>query len=118
MTVKEYFDAIVKISDEHAKANERLKEILEDLETLLANVEEQHKPAEPLIKDENIRKAVRAWAEASGITKVISYGDKFWLGFRGVNTESVWRFECFDAYASELKLYKAYTIAELCGEEE
>ena len=31
---------------------------------------EDYKPVEPLIKDEKIRKAVRTWAEASGITKV------------------------------------------------
>ena len=73
---------------------------------------------EPLIKDEKIRKAVRAWADASGITKVLSYGDIFWLGFRSVNTESVWKFECFYADGSEFKLDKEYTIAELCGEEE
>ena len=73
---------------------------------------------EPLIKDEKIRKAVRAWAEASGITKVTSYGDIFWLGFRSVNTESVWKFECFYTDTKEFKLDKEYTIAELCGEEE
>ena len=79
---------------------------------------EDHKPAEPLIKDEKIRKAVRAWAEASGITKVLSYGDIFWLGFRSVNTESVWKFECFYTDTKEFKLDKEYTIAELCGEED
>ena len=75
-------------------------------------------PAEPLIKDEKIRKAVRAWAEASGITKVLSYGDIFWIGFRSINTESVWKFECNYIDGSEFKLDKEYTIAELCGEEE
>ena len=79
---------------------------------------EDYKPAEPLIKDEKIRKAVRAWAEASGITRVLSYGDIFWLGLRSVNTESVWKFECFYTDTSEFKLDKEYTIAELCGEEE
>lgn len=77
-----------------------------------------YKPAEPLIKDEKVRKVVRAWAEASGITKVLSYGDIFWIGFRSINTESVWKFECFYEDGSELKLDKEYTIAELCGEEE
>ena len=80
--------------------------------------EEWEDVAEPLIKDEKIRKAVRAWAEASGITKVSSYGDYFWIGFRSVNTESVWKFECSYADASEFELDEEYAIAELCGEEE
>lgn len=78
---------------------------------------EDYTPSEPLIKDEKIRKAVRAWAEASGITKVLSYGDYFWLGFRSVNTESVWKFECSYSDAFEFELDKEYTITELCGEE-
>lgn len=77
---------------------------------------EDYKPKEPLIKDEKVRKVVRAWAEASGITKVLSYGDMFWIGFRSINTESVWKFECFYIDASEFKKDKEYTIAELCGE--
>ena len=32
---------------------------------------EDYKPAEPLIKDEKIRKAVRAWAEANGVFEVM-----------------------------------------------
>lgn len=35
---------------------------------------EDYKPAEPLIKDEKNRKAVRAWAEANKVTKVYVYG--------------------------------------------
>ena len=79
---------------------------------------EDYKPTEPLIKDEKIRKAVRVWAEASGITKVLSYGDIFWLGFRSINTPSVWKFECNFIDASDFKKDKEYTIAELCGVEE
>ena len=79
---------------------------------------EDYTPAEPLIKDEKIRKAVRTWAEASGITKVLSYGDIFWIGFRSIHTPSVWKFECSYTDASDFKLDKEYSIAELCGEEE
>jgi hypothetical protein len=79
---------------------------------------EDYIPAEPLIKDEKIRKAVRAWAKASGIEKVLSYGDIFWIGFRSINTESVWKFECNYIDGSEFQQDKEYTIAELCGEEE
>ena len=73
-------------------------------------------PKEPLIKDKRIRKAVRAWADASGIEKVLSYGDIFWIGFRSTNTESVWKFECNYIDGSEFQQDKEYTIAELCGE--
>lgn len=70
----------------------------------------EYNPAEPLIKDEKIRKAVRAWAEGYMATKV-QY-DAFWRGFRNRDaTITVWE---------ELPLEdnKTYTIAELCGEEE
>lgn len=35
---------------------------------------EDYIPKEPLIEDEKIRKAVRAWAEAFGVTNVYVYG--------------------------------------------
>ena len=35
------------------------------------NVFEDYKPAEPLIKDEKIRKAVRAWAEVNLISDIL-----------------------------------------------
>ena len=78
---------------------------------------EIYNPAEPLIKDEKIRKAVRAWAEANGIEKVLSYGGTFWLGFRSINTESVWKFECNYVDASDFE-DKEFSIEELCGEDE
>ena len=79
---------------------------------------EDYVPKEPLIKDEKIRKAVRTWADATGIEKVTSYGDYFWIGFVSKNTVSDWKFECNYKGASEFKHDKEYTIAELCGEEE
>ena len=66
-------------------------------------------PAEPLIKDEKIRKAVRAWADGNNIKSV--HYDAFWTGFRRDNSSiTVWE---------ELPLEdnKVYIIAELCGEE-
>ena len=67
-------------------------------------------PAEPLIKDEKIRKAVRVWADGNNIESV--HYDAFWRGFRRKNSSiTVWE---------ELPLEdnEVYTIAELCGEEE
>lgn len=108
MTVKEYIDAIVKLSAEHTEAVEQLKKAVEELI-------EQHKPAEPLIKDEKIRKAVKVWAEACGVNRVVNgeydnelcaKGQQFY-GAKIVLTKTV-----------ALPRVRDYTIAELCGEEE
>ena len=73
---------------------------------------EEIKPAEPLIKDEKIRKAVRAWAEANDITEinVASSGYELWGGIDD------WCIH-FGGNPFKDKPLK-YTIAELCGEEE
>lgn len=72
-------------------------------------------PAEPLIKDEKIRKAVRAWAEACGVNRVVNgeydnelcaKGQQFY-GAKIVLTKTV-----------ALPRGRNYTITELCGEEE
>ena len=109
MTVKEYIDAIVRLSEEHAKAVEQLKKAVEELS-------EQHKPAEPLIKDEKIRKVVRAWAELNDFSKVKllvspEYGSQFEGGY-GFGRIT------FTGRTLDLDYPKEYTIAELCGEEE
>ena len=69
---------------------------------------------EPLIKDEKIRKAVRAWAEAECITKAYLENDY-----------TICRDDAADVsisfYAPVFKDVGGtsdYTIAELCGEEE
>jgi len=74
---------------------------------------EDYKPAGPLIKDEKIRKAVRAWAEANYITEinVAGNGYELWGGL------DEW---CIHFGGNPFENIKArkYTIAELCGEEE
>ena len=77
---------------------------------------EDYKPAEPLIKDEKIRKAVRAWAEAVGETQLkVTHCRKRVLAIWGVTKES--SDICFDCYIEPFD-EGFYTIAELCGEEE
>lgn len=68
---------------------------------------------EPLIKDEKVRKAVRAWAEANEVKEVAYFKEDFGLRLM-YHTISI------DLYGNtgELEDYKHYTIAELCGEEE
>lgn len=70
---------------------------------------EDYKPAEPLIKDEKIRKAVRAWAEAEEIS-VCRY--KVPDTFESIDGTSKIEFGVFGFDEGR------YTIAELCGEEE
>lgn len=79
--------------------------------------EEIIKPTEPLIKDEKIRKAVRAWAEAIGekdnlvVSKNMEYHDCcIYCGELG-NPALI---DC----NKELDIDEnSYTLTELCGEE-
>ena len=74
---------------------------------------EDYTPAEPLIKDEKIRKAVRAWAEANKITSCFYDCDnvksKFYNAVYVIS---------FDAFWFDGENFVNYTIAELCGDEE
>ena len=73
---------------------------------------EDYTPKEPLIKNEKVRKAVRAWAEANDITEinVSSSGYELWGGIDD------W---CIHFAGNPFKNIKPlkYTIEELCGEE-
>lgn len=76
---------------------------------------EDYKPAEPLIKDEKIRKAVRAWAEANAVKKA----EFEYVEGRGSYLKDYFcevQIEFYDDL--ELTNRKTYTIAELCGEVE
>lgn len=73
---------------------------------------EDYKPTEPLIKDEKVRKAVRAWADVVGTNKC-TY-DRFWETFRSMDTAISFA----GVYEFELEDEENYTIAELCGEKE
>lgn len=77
---------------------------------------EDYKTAEPLIKDEKIRKAVRAWAEACGYDGAcIVEHDKSANELTGIAHTTVIALGEID-FALEDR--KRYTIDELCGEEE
>ena len=77
---------------------------------------EDYEPAKPLIKDEKIRKAIRAWAEACCI-ETVEY-DEYWVSFRRDDKTISFKDEdrCLGFY--ELENSRDYTIDELCGEEE
>lgn len=73
---------------------------------------EDYEPKEPLIKDEKIRKAVRAWAELSGVDKChFEHNDGSFAGkWYGISLPT-------SKYGEDIES-GFYTIAELCGEEE
>lgn len=78
---------------------------------------EDYKPAEPLIKDEKIRKAVRAWAEVCGLGYV-TYKQAS-NEFYDPDTRGAFAIR-FRLIPVEVYLEdgECYTIAELCGKEE
>ena len=76
---------------------------------------DHYKHKEPLIKDEKIRKAVRAWWETipDAVTdKRVLYKNNhdFAVG--------IYSIYCGEIYPETLEVGKMYTITELCGEEE
>lgn len=88
---------------------------VEDLMDDYAAYEEHNPPKEPLIKDEKVRKAVRAWAEAIEEDRV--QFDRTSQGF-SFSDGNVFSLINFDGFVFDLLDGKKYTIAELCGEEE
>ena len=71
-------------------------------------------PKEPLIKDEKIRKAVRAWWET--VSDVVT--DKRILYKKNQDLAvGIYSIYCGAIYPETLEEGKMYTIAELCGEE-
>lgn len=76
---------------------------------------EDYTPKEPLIKDEKIRKAVRAWAEANEISQ--AQFDRYTSGFSASDDgHNILSMISFDGFVFMFVDGKIYTIAELCGE--
>ena len=76
---------------------------------------EDYTPTEPLIKDEKIRKAVRAWANSFDDVDEIKASDdykEFWIDGYLIEFE-----RSFNDVESE-HTYRRTNITELCGEEE
>lgn len=114
---KEICDAEMREDGIYIKANwsDEEKWFCYDLETLARGWEYYVEPKEPLIKDEKIRKAVRAWAEANNFLDDIEVhsltaGTRFSIGHYDI--------EFLGYFIYDLESNKTYTIDELCGEEE
>lgn len=114
---KEICDAEMREDGIYIKANwsDEEKWFCYDLETLARSWEYYVDPKEPLIKDDKIRKAVRAWAEANDFLDEIEVhsltaGTRFSIENYDI--------EFLGYFIYDLEGNKTYTIAELCGEEE
>lgn len=114
---KEICDAEMREDGIYIKANwsDEEKWFCYDLATLGRGWEYYVEPKEPLIKDEKIRKAVRAWADANGFLNEIEVhsltaGTRFSIENYDI--------EFLGYFIYDLEDNKTYTIAELCGEEE
>lgn len=79
---------------------------------------EDYEPKEPLIKDEKIRKAVRAWAEANNIKAVYYSPEEDGFYVKNFDDEIVASIYFGDKPMEKDGYSEHYTINELCGEEE
>lgn len=97
---------LAKNSEEPVYGYTTLKEFNEDWE--------DYNPKEPLIKDEKIRKAVRAWAEVNKFSSKM-----FFTYYANLYQLSCWQASIeFNRHIEGLEDGKEYYFAELCGEEE
>lgn len=106
---------VVRTDDREVDGYSSIAELNEDWE--------DYKPAEPLIKDEKIRKAVKVWAEANNVLEVFAgrVGDGTYMTLLELYDEDDERrrISVPSAFSpAGMKAGEAYTIAELCGEEE
>ena len=107
--IEPYVELIINQSFGRTKEYNTLKEFCEEWE--------DYTPQEPLIKDEKIRKAVRAWAEVNSIKEALyavrTDGRLCVLTDMGNYDFSIE----FVGWIPTLKDSGVYTITELCGEE-
>ena len=77
---------------------------------------EDYKPAEPLIEDEKIRKAVKAWAEANDFERLeVTHSRKHTLRIMDEKQDV----EIFFRKDGMPEIdERVYSLSELCGEEE
>ena len=110
---KEYRFTVVAEDPTQTRIYKTLGEVLKDWTDFII-----HESDEPLIKDEKVRKAVQAWAEANDLseTKYIELPNGCGFAFEYTDTDNV--VICLRSVWLELEKGKSYAITELCGEEE
>lgn len=93
---------------------------LDSLKNIDANWEEIE-PKEPLIKDEKMRKVVRAWAEANGVKEIIIFDHGNNAPYTPVGAvdfaQNSGHLEIRFRTEERFDTNRIYTIEELCGEE-
>ena len=77
---------------------------------------EDYKPTEPLIKDEKIRKAVRAWSQALCLRGAIFDFNAETMMLRGKKLRACISFDGLDFHEFKHITSEYHTIDELCGE--
>ena len=109
-----YIDTSLTTIEIHYLDNGVLRiETEKDYHSFLQNWED-YAPKEPLIRDEKIRKAVRAWAEANN-TERVAIQNNYCLSTEGDEDENI--VFCIPIF-KDIDDNVSYTIEELCGEEE
>lgn len=88
------------------------RDVLYEVQEMLAEAETRE--TEPLIKDDKIRKAVRAWAEANNAGRVDIQNNYCLSTEDDTDIDIVFASPIFKDIDSNV----SYTITELCGEEE
>lgn len=104
---KEYHFAVSTKDPTQMGIYKTLGELLQDWTDFIV-----HEPTEPLIEDDKVRKAVRAWAEANGVSMVYIV-DLGLLRDESTGNEIKFNGEPFIGLLTSLR-----TIEELCGEED
>lgn len=85
-----------------------------DYHSFLQNWKDYEQPKEPLIKDEKVRKAIRAWAEANEISQ--AQFDRYTSGFSASDDgHNLLSMISFDGFVFMFVDGEYYTIEELCG---
>lgn len=108
-----------RVEDDSLTSHENVIRSFDSIAELNEELED-YKPTEPLIKDEKIRKAVRAWAEANrDVSQVMFSKDVTGKSYSYLtDTDSDAQIKFNFVIDGELDIYEVYTITELCGEEE
>lgn len=88
---------------------------LKSIDAIWEDVDDTNDTNIPLIKDERIRKAVKAWADANGVKAARYRDDNYQFIAEDTDLGSMIEFETM---REKLEHEHTYTITELCGEEE
>lgn len=104
--------------EQRVEALEKNMKAILGIKPLYKGENDMHEPNEPLIKDEKIRKAVRAWAEANGLDSLPIHYDSIYNRFCDAPDFCV-AIDFYKGVKGEgLHGGYSYYLNELCGEEE